>query len=488
MAIRKILSSSAMYSLAFVSTRLAGLLLLRVYTTYLDPSEYGVLELLSITQSLVSFLLGSRLGQAIFYFHAHAKTTAERNSYIATAYLGSITAAVICGGLALGAAQPFAAQPFNDLLFPGKDYVALVRLSLIAAAVAFPFEIGQCCLRAFDRQRLYVATSVASAGIAIVVNVYCLAVLHLGVASILWGAVISCGLVSVWMAAVILRSSGFPARLALLGEMARYSWPLTISALAEFFLHFADRYFLTRHVSLADIGVYSVAYKLGMIVSYVQAPFVAFWTAQMFQLARGSEGERLYARVTTYLTLGLTSLCVALCLFISPLLRVLTTPDFYGAAAFVPLLCLAYLLRGIGGYVRSVFFLERNTGFEAKVNVLAALLCLVGYWFLIPRYGVWGAVWSTCTAFGFAFFYSWIAAARLRPVPFEYPRLLWISVLAPAAVAAGWFLRSGDFWTSAAIGSGLLTLYCVGLRMSGAVLQDELDVVVSAVRSKLGIG
>ena len=59
----------------------------------------------------------------------------------------------------------------------------------------------------------------------------------------------------------------------------------------EFVLHFGDRVFLRGAVSLADLGLYGLAYKLGMVVLYLSTPFFTYWNAQMVGIVRRPAGS-----------------------------------------------------------------------------------------------------------------------------------------------------------------------------------------------------
>ncbi|MBV8729597.1 MAG: lipopolysaccharide biosynthesis protein, partial [Acidobacteriia bacterium] len=85
-----LLKKTSTYSIATIAGRAISVLLLPIYTRFLTPADYGVMELLDITVNLVSLLLGARMGQAIFYFYFAASTKEEKDKCISTAFLCSI--------------------------------------------------------------------------------------------------------------------------------------------------------------------------------------------------------------------------------------------------------------------------------------------------------------------------------------------------------------------------------------------------------------
>jgi hypothetical protein len=64
------LRKSAVYAIAILAPRALSFALIPLYTRYLTPADYGVLELLDLTLNLIIVFAGSRLGQAFYYYFA----------------------------------------------------------------------------------------------------------------------------------------------------------------------------------------------------------------------------------------------------------------------------------------------------------------------------------------------------------------------------------------------------------------------------------
>src|ERR1022692_2596001 len=74
--------------------------MLPIYTRYLSPADYGVMELLDVTVNVIGLLAGSRLGQALFYFYFAAEGEEARRTCISTTLLATV---LVATGLALAA-------------------------------------------------------------------------------------------------------------------------------------------------------------------------------------------------------------------------------------------------------------------------------------------------------------------------------------------------------------------------------------------------
>src|SRR2546427_741458 len=59
--------------------------MLPIYTRYLTPADYGILQLTDLTIEVISIVAGSRLGAGIFHYFHKAETPAEKRAVLATA-------------------------------------------------------------------------------------------------------------------------------------------------------------------------------------------------------------------------------------------------------------------------------------------------------------------------------------------------------------------------------------------------------------------
>jgi O-antigen/teichoic acid export membrane protein len=478
-----ILRDSGIYSIAVVASRLVALVMAPVYTRYLTPADYGIMELLDLGLSLAAMLVGIRLGQSLFYYYFHAPTQQLRDRHLSTALISSIllgSAAGLLAFLSSGAA--------SALIFGTPQYSGYARLAAVSLAFSFPSQIGLLCARALNRPVVYVAASLCQMAIALFFNVVLLVFFGLGVKAMLWGQIVSSGMVAVYMCWYVLWPIKTSFDFGILLQQFRYSFPLTLSSLGDFILHFGDRYFLRKAVSLSQIGIYSLAYKIGMLIPLAHLPFALYWGSQVVPIVRGPDGEKIYVRVCTYLTLGLTLVAVLLALFSRPLLAVLVTPAFRSAAVWVPWLVLAYVVRAVGAHIRSVFVVEARTGLEARVTWIGAAVCLAAYAALIPTFQVWGAVFATLLGFVVILFFSVWQAQSVRKFAFEFGRIARITAYGIATGVFFELVRPQRMWLEVLVGVAFAVAFLTTVWVSGLLAESEkraLRAGITAIRQRL---
>jgi len=467
-----IIRKSGTYATAVLATRALSFILIPLYTRYLTTADYGVLELLELTVNVIILFAGLRLGQALFYFYFSESDPAARERHMSTNVLASLAL-----GAGIAVAAWFASPLLSRFVFGTPQYARLFRLTAVSIGFAIPMETFLCCLRTFNEPGMYAWIAIARTLLAGVLNVVFLVRFRMGVAAMLWSNILSLGLCLVGVAAHIFRRVPIRFDLASFRQQTRYTVPLSVGSVGEFILNYGDRFFLRKVVSLSAIGVYSLAYKIGMLIPLVQYPFQLYWGSQEVNIVRQEGGWKKFTRVATYLTLGLTAVTVVIVLFIDPILRVMVSPGFREAGRYAGWIALAYLIRAVGGYFREIFVIEKRPDLDALVSWAGTALVLAGYAILIPRMGLWGAVWATLAGFAGQFLVSLFVAQKIRRVDYEFSRLAQIAATSIAVVALYGLVQPVGFWMQVALGMALTALY-IGLLLAGGIFsRDERDYV-----------
>jgi O-antigen/teichoic acid export membrane protein len=456
--LRELAKKTGTYAVAGVAGRAIGIVLLPVYTRFLSPADYGVMELLDLTVNLVSLLLGARLGQAIFYFYfaaegeREADVQQERDTCVSTALACSILCGIPCASLSL-----VFAPSLSRLIFGTAQYSHYLGLVFLGFGLSLPAEVGYCCLRAYGDSKRFAAVKLISQLAAAILAVTFLVFFHAGINAMLAASIIGLAAAGAYVTWHLLRPMRLSIDARLMMRLIRYSMPLGVSGLAVFLIHYGDRFLLRPRISLAELGIYSLAYKMGMLVSFCHAPFVLHWNAQICEIGNRRDGRKTFVKSYTWLAAGLSVVLVGLSVFAAPCLRLLTPPGFYGAASMVPWIAVAYLLRALGAHVQSLFTLAGKPGLEARVNCVGSAACVAGYILLVPPFGVWGAIAATLVGFTVILIYGSMVARRVVPYTLEYGTLAKIAISTAGAVGLYFVAAPAGLWGQIAL-AGALTL------------------------------
>ncbi len=477
---RRAISSSALYSVAVFAPLAASFVMLPVYTRYLTPADYGIVELLDAARNIFSMLVAGRFAEALFYFYGRASSDKERRDCITTLFWGAMAVGVAGAASGVLLSPEFAALVFRDPAF--RNYF---RLMFAAFGLSFPIEAVLAVYRAEGRRRAYLAASIARVAVSIAMTYSFVVVFRARVDGLLWSSVASSAALAIPLAACHLASRQGAFSPALFRQMLAFSFPLGLSGIALLIIHSGDRFFLQRYTNLNDVGIYALAYKLGMLISYVQASFGTYWTANMYTALKAPGARSVFERMNTYQMLAVTYAGVGVVAFSSPFLHLAARPQFAACLPYVALITGAYVIRAQGDYLRLSLWLDKRVGADALLNWSGALFCAAAYALLIPRWTLWGAAAATFLTFCFVLVTAFKIARRARGFGLEYSRLLmlagWAIVLSGVAVWA----QNAPVLITLPLAAGIAVVYPLLLWCSGFCTPAERSALAGLWRGAL---
>jgi O-antigen/teichoic acid export membrane protein len=476
-----VLRHAGIYGLGNVGIRVAGLLLVPLYTYNLTPAQYGVIEYLDLTAMAIGMLFSLGLANAIYRFFYLSEDPAERRRVVATALTPVLIVSFAIAAVLYLAAPRLAADVFHDTRFVHYLHILFVGFGFNMVA-----EFGMTYLAVLQRSAVYSAITVAKFVVSVLLNVLFLVGFRWGVEGILISNLITNSILGLLLLIHVVRVNGIGFDAPLFRRMVAYGYPLVLVQVSLFGINFADRFFLQAYTDFEHVGIYALAYKFGiMLNTLVVASFFQVWNAKSFEVAADPEAGAFYTRVFNYFGVGLIAAGLGMSLVIRDVIAIVAPPAYALAASLVPLIVLAYVLNGIGTYFELGLKLANRTPTLGAIFAGTCVLCLGLYWLFIPRFGMFGAVLATAIAFAAKAVVVYRESQRAHPVRYEFNRLIRAAGLALLIGGARWLLPPLPRFASLVVGLALFAAYLGGLWSFGWFREEEREAVSSWMKRVL---
>ena len=445
------------YGLGLLLQRVVSFVMLPVYTRYLTPADYGIMGLIEMTLDVIAVLAGAQVAVGIFRFYHKVDTDRERDSVVSTAML--------CLGLSyLGvAAVSFLAAPFlSDLIFGSDVHTTLIRLASASLFFTSLTIVPLAYARVRDRSVLFVVANLVKLALALTLNLIALVVLELGILGVFVSNLLASAVVGLWLAGWVFRSVGLRFSREATRDLLRYGAPLVATHLALFIVTFADRYFIQAVAEESAVGIYSLAYQFGFLLAALGfAPFEAVWAPKRFEIAKRSDRDEVLSQGFEFLNILLLTVGVGIALFVSDVIHIMTTPAFYSAASLTPIILFAYIFQAWAGTQDLGIMIREKTEYLTVANWIAALVALVGYATLVPRYLGVGAALATVASLFTRWALTYVFSQRLWYVRYHWGPPLRLLMVALLASGVGLYFPRMSLVASVASKSLLLVGYAV---------------------------
>lgn len=444
--LKRLARQSAIYGMADSFGPIANLLMMPILTRILTREDYGTLALLSLLGVGAKIVFRMGLDAGFFRIYYDQKTDLERRVFATTILVaGTLISVSLFAVTCVGARWLAEAL----LRMPVSRLVVLVAADTLLNTFSF---IPMSIFRIEGRATYFLVATLLRSGLNIALKV-ALVALGWGVSGVLWADVLSSAIFILMLSPTLVRHLGAGFSVPMLREALGFGLPKVPHGLAYQALNLADRKILEVYTSLAQVGLYSVAYTFGTGIKLFLSAFELAWSPFVYSLAARADAATTLARIATYVAAVLAALGLAIAVLSRQILAVFTAPPYHAAYPVIPVVMLAYLIQGlfaltsIGiGISKKAYYYPLMTFTAAAVNVGLNLL-----W--IPRYGIMGAAWATVAGYGVMAGMGLAFSQKHYPIPFEWGRLARIalaaalsygvSLAAPAGAGAALAVKAG---------------------------------------------
>jgi O-antigen/teichoic acid export membrane protein len=428
-----LVTSLAAYQVADVVSKFMAVLLLPVYTRYITPAGYGVVELLGNGVIFISILVRLGIIEAFLRYYFTDQDPERRDALARRAVwfllLATTVASAILAALAV---------PLSRLVLGYRD----VTIWLIAVLGLWAFtnlELAYGLLRVDERVKTYAAASLINVALTIAASVVLVVGLHDGARGLLLGnyGASTVVLFGLWwrMRRRLLRRTAWAEPLP---TLLRFGLPTVPAEASVYALSLVDRYYIYHARSPSLAGLYSIAVKLAGAVAFLVRGFQYAWPPLAYSVQDDAAAARLYGLVTTYYVLVSGWVVAGLALLGRWVLRLLAAHSFFEAYKALPWVALGWALYGLW----VVFLVIAGRAKVTTRNFPASLVGLVAnvvlLIVLVPPLGIAGAGIALCGAYVVMLAAMYLLTRNAFAVAFEWWRL------AQATVVMGGIAVVGD--------------------------------------------
>ena len=443
---------SAIYAAGIIVGKLASFIMLPVYTRYLTPADYGVLELLSMTIDVVGMIAGIGIGAAVFKFYADAEDVPAKDRVISTAGVSAVVLAALTAALGL----LFAPLLTRLVIGEGTDplYMRIFFLTYLFQSCE---HVPMMLLRARQQAVRVVTRNVVRLVLNLSLSILFVVHFQMGVLGVLLSGLITGALMAAVLSVYLVRSVGVGFSMDRFQAMVRFGSPMVLWTLGSFVLVFSDRFFLNHYVGTSDVGLYALAYKFAFMLSALAfSPFDMVWEPHRYEVAKRSDAGEVYARVFLYMNVAVGLGALGISLYVKDFLGIMADPGFHPAYRIVPLLLLAQTFSHWVSYVTLGLFVSSNTRALGPIAFLAVVSTLALNFLLVPRFGIVGATYATVIAYALRFVWTYRSAQRHYPVPYGWGAVVRLYAIFGVAVALRWLVHPAHLPASLAWSTALM--------------------------------
>lgn len=462
-----VFKNSVTYGIPGISSTIAAVFLIPIFTRVLSPQDYGIVSLFSILIVVLVIIFDFGMSTALFRFYFNVSTREKKTVASSSFFFQLIIGIVLTFSLIIFA------PVLNQLLFKGTQPIVFLYLIILTVLFKANLNVPLAILRAKKRPQQYSFLTLSSLFLSITLSIIFVVVFRMGVLGVILANFVSFALVYLASLPYIFKFINFSISVKKIKEMLHYGTPLIPAGIALWVIHMSDRYLLNIFVDISSVGIYSVGYRIGaavvIVISSIQLAFSPF----VHSVSARPDAKTIYKVFAKYYLFFIAFIVLSTSVFSKELIQILTGPKFHEAYVLIPIIAFAHIPFGLYFVFSLGVAITKKTIFTTISTTFAAISNLGLNFILIPLFGITGAAASTLIAFSVLMLSIWYFSQRFYKVDYEYKNMVLIVVVSILIFYLSQLISLDSFVLSIAVKLGLLLSYFLILFILGLFSYDE---------------
>jgi O-antigen/teichoic acid export membrane protein len=392
---KKLLENSAFYTLSSLLIKAIGFFLLPLYTAYLTPDDYGVINLVSSFNGVVTYIIALSLYMAIVRFVAEYQDDKETLKQ----FISTVLIFIFCSGI-MFSLSIFAIQNIIMGLF-FKNILFFPNIAISTASLTFlsMYESHQRIMIGMQQGKKLGLRNIIVFFYHLGLNIIFVVYMNLGATGILLSSLITYVTYIFYMLFDLKKNdlTGFYFKLSLLMPALKYSIPLMPHNLSTHVAAWFSRLFLNNAASLTSVGLYSVATQFGAIIDTVQISIHNLYTSWFYSVMKKNEDDskKDVLDVSRIILISYSLVYLFIGLFSQEAIIIMTTNNYILAWTAIPILVAAYAVKSIYYFYLGILTYHKEATkkvFFATLSGSVLNVCLS--YFLSAKYDMYGVATS----------------------------------------------------------------------------------------------
>lgn len=390
---KKLFSNTLLFAVGSFSSRFMIFLLIPIYSRTLSAEEYGYIDLLTITVSLMLPFFGLNIHEAVIRFTL--KKNIDKNN-------------VLIFGIQV-----------TTIGFFLMSIVSPIVLNLLDIDQFFMYFLLAYFFTSFKNVLMYFSRGLEKVkGVVVISIIETFILLGLSLIFLLW---LGMGIDGYFVSLIISSFVSFIAYIYLIGfrrfkavfsvkdwrknmEMLRYAIPMIPNSMSWWINNTSDKYLLNLFYGPSLTGIYAIAYKVPSLLNTFTSIFMQAWQISAVDEYEESKSRDNFSRVYNAFFAFNILMCGMLIVFSEPISWLMFGRDFFEARYFVTILLCAYFFNGLAAYLGSIYTSALKTNILFYSTLAGAVVNIILNVIFIPIYGAYAAATTTLISY----FVIWI--------------------------------------------------------------------------------
>lgn len=396
---KDVIKNSFFYTIGNLLLKAFSFFLIPLYTSYLSPEQYGILNLANSFSSVLTMVFMMGLQYSVIRFFADYK---EDRGLVAKMF-GTVICFILALGVLISAVLILLRNYWIIYVFEDVCFFPVVLLAILISVVHGLYTVYQDILKGMQDAKRSILLTYFFFFLMLGSNIYTVVVLKMGASGILYSTLMVNAIMLVLMFIDLYKRCLFVFTIDkfILKELLKYSLPLVPHTMAYTISNYATRLVISNKMSLSMLGVYSLASQFGNLGDVILNSIQSAFQPWMFNRMNDTDGRKSDdIAKTSYMLMWVYGLFFILIgVFSQEAIILMASESYIEAWIYVPFIVMSIAIKSpMYFYNNFLYYDKTKTKYIFYISASMSLVCILLTWLFVPIGGIYGAIGASIFA------------------------------------------------------------------------------------------
>lgn len=401
------------------STQFVSLLLIPLYTNFLNTEDYGIIDLLQTYITLFVPILTLKLDSAVFRFLIDARKDEESKRKIITNVITFLSISLLlCSMVCLWV---------NNIIVIRYKTIVLLNILVLMTSNVF-LQI----LRGLGENKSYTISSIITSIINLIINFILILGFKYNASSILIASTIANFGTILYVFYKVKLFKLLKIRLIskkVLKELLKYSIPMIPNQLSWWIVNVSDRTLITYFAGSALNAIYAISCKFSNIINTVFSIFNISWQETASLHTNDEDRNEFLSNMINKLFILFSTISILLIALLPIVFSVVVGESYKDAYNYIPILILSNIFYILISLIGGIYVALKKVKQIANTTILSAIINIIINILFMKKFLLYAASMSTLVAYITLFLYRYYDVNKYVKIKLEHKKVMLIFII-----------------------------------------------------------
>jgi O-antigen/teichoic acid export membrane protein len=401
--------------------KVIGFILIPIYTNYLTPEEYGLLDICTTIIAFLSITMRLGLPGSVTRFYYDFEEGDALKDYVTTVFIFLI-------GISLLVASGFLifSYFYLDKIVKGMVFFPFAVWIAYKSLLTSNTDIQRRLLQAREQSSYSRNLSIAMLAIGLPISIYLVVVREMGINGVILSGAFTTLIFFVQAQYYLFKDLKGNFTSKLLRPSLNYGIGVLPSHLVGNIAPMINQIILASYVSVSAVGLYGVGYKFVLPFSIITFAFSTafvpiYFSTRKQQPSDGIDKIKVLVKQVWFVS---CVLFLGVSLLAPPLIKIMTPPSYHEATKIIIYISFGFLGHTLYTLYGQEVFFQKKTKLVPIITISSVLINIVTVILFAKEYGVFAVAIGASLSYWVSFIITYIITNRFISFKLDYLYIL----------------------------------------------------------------